>query len=78
MRLEALSRLIASADFLSFREIALETMKLLGYQQPTLTDGWSDGGTDIRLTMMPPYPSPLTVQVTAQKDWRSKLTSRPR
>lgn len=73
MRLEALSRLIDAADFLSFREIALKTMSHLGYSQPSLTDGWSDGGTDIRVSTLPPHPNPIAVQITVEKDWKGKL-----
>jgi hypothetical protein len=75
MKLEALSRLIESADFLSFREIALKTLSNLGYQNPSLTDGWSDGGTDIRVSTLPPYPNPLAVQITVERDWRGKLSA---
>lgn len=73
MKLEALSRLITSADFLSFREIALRTLSLKGYREPSLTDGWKDGGTDIRVIQIPPNPTSLAIQISVERNWRSKL-----
>jgi hypothetical protein len=73
MRLESLIRLIEVADFLSFRELALECLSIKGYQQVSLTDGWSDGGTDVRVFQLPPNPTPIAFQVTVEWDWKKKL-----
>lgn len=75
MRLEPLTRLVEISDFLSFREIALRTLALRGYVQPSLTDGPSDGGTDVRVFQIPPNPARLAVQLSVERDWRKKLRS---
>jgi hypothetical protein len=38
-----------------------------------LTDGWSDGGSDVRVSQLPPNPTSLAIQITVQKDWAGKL-----
>src|SRR5918992_3967786 len=73
MRLESLIRLIEAADFLSFRELALQCLALKGYQEVALTDGWSDGGTDVRVFQLPPNPTPIAFQITVEWDWKRKL-----
>lgn len=75
MRLDSLARLIESADFLAFRDIALQCLVLRGYQQVTLTDGWRDGGTDVRVFQMLPNQAKLAIQISVERDWRSKLRS---
>ena len=73
MRLDSLVRLIQTADFMSFRELAFECLKLKGYREVTLTDGWSDGGTDLRVFQLPPNPNGMAFQITVEKDWKGKL-----
>lgn len=73
MRLDSLSRLIEAADFMSFRELALECLAMKGYQDVALTDGWSDGGTDVRVFQLPPNPTPMAFQITVERDWKGKL-----
>lgn len=73
MKLDSLTRLIEAADFMSFRELALECLKLKGYREIALTDGWRDGGTDVRVFQLPPNPTPLAFQITVEKNWRAKL-----
>jgi hypothetical protein len=73
MRLDSLSRLIEASDFLSFREIALKCLALKGYREVALTDGWRDGGTDVRTFDLPPNPTPIAFQITVEWDWKAKL-----
>jgi hypothetical protein len=67
-----LARLIESSDFMSFRELALKCLEIKGYRGIAVTDGWRDGGTDVRVFHMPPNPTPLAFQISVEKDWRSK------
>jgi hypothetical protein len=73
MRLDSLVRLIEAADFMSFRELALHCLALKGYKGVTLTDGWNDGGTDVRVFQLPPNPSGIAFQITVEHDWKRKL-----
>ena len=73
MRLDSLARLIEAADFGSFRELALACLALKGYREVTLTDGWADGGTDVRVFQLPPNPTPIAFQVTVEWEWKAKL-----
>lgn len=74
MKLESLSRLIASADYQAFREIARICLAARGLS-PSLTDGPNDGGGDFALYLSSNAiePAPIAVQVSVEKDWRSKL-----
>ena len=73
MRLDSLVRLIDAADFMAFRELALECLEMKGYEQVVLTDGWSDGGTDVRAFQLPPNPTAMAFQITVDRDWKGKL-----
>jgi hypothetical protein len=73
MNTETLARLISGADHLSFRDLALEYLASRGYKEVTSTDGWSDGGTDVRVFTQPPIPDPVAFQVTVEWDWKKKL-----
>lgn len=73
MRLDSLVKLIQSADFMAFRELAIACLSLRGYKDVTLTDGWKDGGTDLRVFELPPNPSKIAFQITVEKDWGRKL-----
>jgi hypothetical protein len=44
-----------------------------GYTDPYLTDGWRDGGTDCRFVTIPSNPANIAIQISIEKDWRSKL-----
>lgn len=73
MRLDALARLVETADFASFRELAAHCLALKGYSEVALTDGWNDGGTDLRVYQLPPNPTHIGFQVTVERDWKAKL-----
>ncbi len=73
MKLDSLVRLIASSDFMAFREMAVRFLVLRGYVDPSLTDGWRDGGTDVRIFHKPPNPAKIAVQITVERDWSKKL-----
>jgi len=73
MRFDSLVRLIEAADFSAFRELALECLRIKGYREATITDGWSDGGTDVRVFQLPPNPTRIAIQVTVERNWKSKM-----
>src|SRR5262245_29395313 len=73
MRLDSLVRMIEAADVMAFRELALECVALKGYKGVALTDGWNDGGTDVRVFQLPPNPSGIAFQITVERDWKGKL-----
>jgi hypothetical protein len=73
MRLDSLTQLIQSSDFIAFRQIAIQCLALKGFTDPYLTDGWGDGGTDVRFSYLPPNPAKVAIQVTVEKEWRTKL-----
>ncbi len=73
MRLDALVRLIETADFSSFRELAAHCLALKGYREVTVTDGWNDGGADVRVFQLPPNPTAMAFQITVERDWKGKL-----
>lgn len=74
MRLEPLTRLIESADFLAFREIALRYLRLKGYRDVELKDGWNDGGSDFAVGTLGGNPDLLAIQVTVQRaGWQEKV-----
>lgn len=73
MNPDALSRLIEAADFLSFREIARNFLRLRGYREVRPEDGWNDGGTDLRIYERPGNSTPIAFQVTVEKRWKPKI-----
>lgn len=75
MRLDSLVRLIESSDFMAFRELAIVCLKMKGYSETNLTDGWKDGGTDVRVHTIPPNPTRMAIAISVQRDWKSKLKS---
>lgn len=75
MRVDALSRLISAFEFYQLREVALRYLSLLGYRNPVLTDGWADGGTDLRALRADGFDSTIVFQVSVEKNWEAKLRS---
>lgn len=75
MRVDALSRLINAFEFYQLREVALRYLSLVGYQNPVLTDGWADGGTDLRVLRADGFDSTIVFQVSVEKTWERKLRS---
>lgn len=73
MRIDALTRLIESSDFVTFRDIAFEALKLRGYTGVEISDGTSDGGRDFRIAFF--RGSQVAIQTTTAKKWKSKLKS---
>jgi hypothetical protein len=72
MRLDSLVRAIEAADFSAFREIALVSLKLRGFQ-PSLSDGPHDGGADFLVYVLAPNEARFAVQVSVEKNWQRKL-----
>ena len=73
MNITSLTKHINNCDFITFRDIAVQALLLKGYTDPFLTDGWKDGGTDIRYSQIPPNPARLAIQLSVERDWKSKL-----
>ncbi|MBK9304482.1 MAG: hypothetical protein IPM94_11480 [bacterium] len=74
MQTESLARLVFSADFLTFRSIAIDFMERRGFLAADLVDGPHDGGTDLRLFVAHPSPTQIAVQVTVDRKWEQKIT----
>ncbi|MFO0646010.1 MAG: restriction endonuclease [Polyangiales bacterium] len=72
MKFEVLVRHIEAADPQAFRELALVCLTARGFQAE-VTDGPDDGGRDLRIFSMPPGARRFAVQVSVEKDWRTKL-----
>lgn len=49
MKTDYVAQLIEALDFARFRELARHCIQLRGFVRPTVSDGWSDGGRDIRV-----------------------------
>lgn len=75
MKTEILARLIQATDFTTFRDIARKALELRGFRNPTISDGWSDGGRDVRIYETQGItPLRYAVQVTVeQPPWKAKL-----
>jgi hypothetical protein len=74
MHLEPLTRLVESADFVAFREIAMRYLSLKGYRDVEVKDGWNDGGSDFAVGVLGANPVPLAIQVTVQRSgWQAKV-----
>src|SRR5687768_8407130 len=73
MRLDSLIRLIESADWMAFREIAMRAIIARGYRHVELSDGWRDGGRDLRVFQLGQRPLPIAIQVSVEKDWKAKI-----
>ncbi len=72
MRLDSLERLVSSADFSTFRQIALTCLEERGFM-PSLTDGPHDGGADFLSYVLAPGTTKFVVQISVEKNWQSKL-----
>lgn len=73
MKFDSLVRLIESADYMSFREIAHLALQARSFKHVAITDGWKDGGRDVAVYEAPPNPSRFAVQLSVERDWRGKL-----
>jgi hypothetical protein len=73
VRLAVLERLIAAADFTTFREIVAEYFRLRGWRDAPSTDGWRDGGSDLSFYVVPGNRLPVAVQTSTEGNWARKL-----
>jgi hypothetical protein len=73
--LSVLVQLIEAMNPYQLQEVALRYLSLRGFRNPSLTDGWNDGGTDLRVMRADGVPSRLVVQTSVQRKWKEKLTS---
>lgn len=73
MRFELIANLIEAMDFLQFREFARECIVQRGYKATT-SDGWSDGGRDIRVFVAEGRVSrQIAFQCSVEREWQAKL-----
>jgi hypothetical protein len=49
VRAEIIAKLLEALDFVTFREVALRLVQERGYELVADSDGWSDGGSDLRV-----------------------------
>lgn len=71
---EAVANQIESLPFHQFRDLARHCIENRGYGRPTTSDGWSDGGRDLRLYRTGGLtPVSLAVQVSVEWEWKAKL-----
>jgi len=74
VKAEYISNLIEALDFVKFRDLARYCIEKRGYVRPTVSDGWSDGGRDLRVYHVNgTKPVPVAFQTTVQWDWKTKL-----
>jgi len=74
MRQEILARLIGSIDFVTLKEVAAECLSRRGYSNVSDSDGWSDGGSDLRVYARNSVePAKTAIQTSVEKDWKSKV-----
>ncbi|MCC5829265.1 MAG: hypothetical protein JJU36_07440 [Phycisphaeraceae bacterium] len=61
--------------FAQFRELARNYICYRGYRNPIITDGWNDGGSDLRVYQTTGLsPQNIAIQVSVQeKNWKAKL-----
>jgi|GEM_PF-2261139 len=72
MRAESVQNLLGTLDAASFKNVTRRALAARGYQAVP-TDGPYDGGADFLLFVRGHDPLPCAVQVSVEKDWRSKL-----
>lgn len=75
MRTDSLRRLMETMTFAQFRELSREYIRYRGYGEAVITDGWSDGGSDLRVYQIgSPAPRRIAIQVSVQeRGWQTKL-----
>lgn len=75
MLIDNLRRLMQTMTFAQLRELACEYIRFRGYGDPVITDGWSDGGSDLRVHQTSGRaPLRIAIQTTVQeKGWKAKL-----
>ena len=69
---ETLCRLITACDFATFRQVAALYLRLCGFKDVSITDGWNDGGSDLRVCIQPPNSANVAVQTSVEFDWKAK------
>lgn len=74
MRVEILARFIENLDFVSFKDVAARCIEGRGYDFVADADGWSDGGSDLRVYSRHSVdPVKQAIQTSVEKDWKPKL-----
>lgn len=75
MRIDNLRRLMSTMTFAQCRELAREYIRFRGYGDPVISDGWNDGGSDLRVYHTGSQaPQRIAIQSSVQeKNWKTKL-----
>jgi hypothetical protein len=72
-KLDTFGRTIEGCDFITFRELAIFTLPYIGLKEVKLTDGWRDGGTDVKVGVNKGTELNLAVQISVERKWQSKI-----
>ena len=73
MQFELIANLIEAMDFSEFREFVRQCILQRGYKAVT-SDGWSDGGRDIRVyTAEGRVSRSIAFQCSVEREWKAKL-----
>jgi hypothetical protein len=73
--LDYLARAISAFSPNQLQDAALLYLRLRGFQNPELCDGWNDGGTDLRVWQPAGFPGRFIIQASVEKKWHKKLES---
>lgn len=74
MQIQLIGNHIEAADPSRFRELARTVIQDRGYSQLNESDGWADGGRDLRIFNAPGMkPIKIAFQVSVEKRWKDKL-----
>ena len=76
MLVDSLKKHVEALTFIHFREVARRYIQNRGFRGPVVTDGWSDGGTDLRVYEVgATEPRRVAIQVSVELDWKGKIKS---
>lgn len=73
MHIESLVRLIQAFTPSQLQDAAVHYLKMRGYSSPELSDGWSDGGADVRLVRIGGTASRMAIQLSVERNWQAKI-----
>ncbi|SNR92876.1 restriction endonuclease [Actinomadura mexicana] len=74
MHIENLVRLVETFNPAQLQDAAILYLRMRGFQNPELSDGWSDGGTDVRVLNAINAKSKIAIQVSVEKKWKAKIS----
>jgi len=72
MNIDALAKLVSSADLTAFRTIVNQFLPMIGMNGADYCDGPYDGGKDFRL-IQPSGNAKIAIQISVEKEWANKI-----